>query len=58
MSIKKDYISIIIPVYNEENNIGKLIDNLEKFTGHFEVFPVLPYYSHPIFNYFNQTIYI
>lgn len=37
MSIKKDYISIIIPVYNEENNIGKLIDNLEKFTGDFEV---------------------
>lgn len=37
MSIKKDFISIIIPIYNEEKNIGKMIDNLEKLTGDFEV---------------------
>ncbi len=37
MDEKKDYISIIVPIYNEEKNIENLIDNLERLNGHFEV---------------------
>ena len=37
MDVKKDYISIIVPIYNEEKNIENLIDNLERLNGNFEV---------------------